>query len=63
MSRLSVRPETCAGTGICTFYAAGTFELDDDGKVSVLDEDADSPHDVRNAADACPTRSITVEPH
>ncbi|MEU6644396.1 ferredoxin [Saccharomonospora sp. NPDC046836] len=56
--RVNVTPETCAGTGVCSFYASSTFALDDAGKVSVIAEDGDPAEDVRNAADACPTRSI-----
>lgn len=59
-SRVSVTPETCAGSGVCTFYAANTFELDQAGKVSIVTEHADSVDDLRNAAEACPTRSIKV---
>lgn len=57
---IDVTPSTCAGTGMCTFYAPGTFGLDDDGRVTVLDERGDPPGDVRNAAEACPTRSIRL---
>lgn len=59
---VEVAPETCAGTGMCGFYAPGTFGLDDDGKVTILDERGDPPADVRNAAEACPTRSIRLRP-
>ncbi|PXY33247.1 ferredoxin [Prauserella sp. PE36] len=59
---LSVTPETCAGTGVCTFYAAGTFELDDDGRVSIVDEHGDPDDDIRNAVEACPTRSLRLGP-
>ncbi|RSN66790.1 ferredoxin [Actinomadura sp. WAC 06369] len=57
-----VTPETCAGTGMCGFYAPDTFGLDDDGRVTILDERGDPPADVRNAAEACPTRSIRLRP-
>ncbi|MGC7101527.1 ferredoxin [Amycolatopsis lurida] len=58
-----VTPDTCAGTGVCTFYATNTFGLDDAGKVTVLAEHGDPDSDIRNAAEACPTRSIQVDPH
>ncbi|QFG21124.1 ferredoxin [Actinomadura sp. WMMB 499] len=57
---VDVTPGTCAGTGMCGFYAPNTFGLDDDGKVMLLDEAGDPSGDVRNAAEACPTRSIRV---
>lgn len=59
--RIVVTPETCAGTGICTFYATNTFDLDDDGRVTLVDAHADAPADLRNAAEACPTRSIRLD--
>ena len=59
--RVSVTPQTCAGTGICAFYATTTFDLDDDGKVHLLAGAADPIEDVRNAMDACPTRSIRLD--
>lgn len=58
--RITVTPETCSGTGVCAFYAANTFDLDDDGKVTVVSEDGDAEADVRIAAEACPTRSIQL---
>lgn len=60
--RISVTPETCAGTGVCTFYAAKTFELDEAGKASIVADDGDTAEDLRNAAEACPTRSIRLAP-
>ncbi|MFF2846329.1 ferredoxin [Streptomyces sp. NPDC058001] len=58
--QIRVTRETCAGTGVCAFYASHTFELDETGKVRVLTGDADAADDIRNAAEACPTRSISV---
>jgi ferredoxin len=60
---VEVSPSTCLGTGLCTFYAPGTFDLDDDGQVMLLDtgaEGTDSPADIANAAEACPTGSIRL---
>ena len=50
------------GSGSCCFQAPATFDLDDDeGKVIVLDtRDPDAL--IRAAADACPTRAITLTP-
>lgn len=58
--RLRVTPETCAGTGVCSFYASHTFELDGEGKVAVRAEHGDPEDAIRNAAEACPTRSIRL---
>ena len=51
---------TCLGTGVCCFYAPGTFDLDDDGRSMVVDQHADPDDAVRNAVEACPTRSLRI---
>ncbi|MBA4863588.1 ferredoxin [Streptomyces sp. PSKA54] len=60
--RVRVTPETCAGTGVCAFYATNTFELDEEGKVRLMAEHVGAADDLRNAAEACPTHSIHVGP-
>ena len=47
------------GSGSCSFQAPDTFDLDDDGKVIVLDARDPDDH-IRAAADSCPTRAITL---
>jgi len=57
---ITVNPPTCAGTAVCAFYAPGTFDLDDHGKVQLIGTGTDPASDVINAAEACPTRSIRL---
>ena len=40
--------EACMGSGNCSFWAPGVFDLDDDGIAIVL------------AAQGCPTQAITI---
>lgn len=48
----------CMGNGTCTYHAPNTFDLDDDGKVVLLDT-RDSAEQIALAAEACPTHAIT----
>lgn len=61
---LDLHPETCVGTGMCTFYAPNTFDLGDDGRVRLFTPaetgGADTDEELANAAEACPTRSIRL---
>lgn len=52
--------DRCAGTANCEFWAAATFEVDDENKATVLDPIGDGLDDVLAAARACPTAAITV---
>jgi ferredoxin len=57
---IEVDQSTCLGTGVCCFYAPGTFDLDDDGRSIVIDQHGDPDDAVRNAVEACPTRSVRI---
>jgi len=57
---ITVNRPTCAGTAVCAFYAPGTFDLDDQGKVQLIETGSDPASAVINAAEACPTRSIRL---
>jgi ferredoxin len=58
---VAVTPRTCVGTGVCAFYAPATFELDERGRVRIATGPGeDSAEDIGNAAEACPTQSITL---
>jgi ferredoxin len=48
------------GSGNCLFHAPDTFDLDDDESKVVLLDTRDSDDAIRAAADACPTRAITI---
>ncbi len=56
---VKVDEETCIGCGVCESICPEVFQMGDDGKAKVLKpEGADC---AQEAADACPTGSITIE--
>ena len=63
MIRVVVDREICQDHGQCVFAAPQVFELDEEGKLVVLqDEVEESLRDnVEEAADVCPVQAITIE--
>jgi ferredoxin len=58
---VDVDQEICLGSGLCTTYAPGTFDQDDEtAKVFVLTVGADPLEAVQAAAEACPMSAITI---
>ena len=53
--------EACMGSGNCSFWAPGVFELDDEGIAVVVDPTAAPEDKVVLAAQGCPTSAITVD--
>ena len=52
--------DACMGSGNCSFWAPGVFDLDDDGIAIVVDP-AGAPDDkIVLAAQGCPTQAIAV---
>jgi len=57
---IELRTDVCMGSGNCSFWAPGVFDLDDDGVVMLVDAD-DPPEDkVILAAQGCPVQAIIV---
>ena len=52
--------ETCMGSGNCSFWAPGVFDLDDDGIAYVVDQSAAPEDKIILAGQGCPTRSISI---
>ena len=50
----------CMGSGNCSFWAPGVFDLDDEGIAVVLDPDAQPEDKIVLAAQGCPTQAIAV---
>jgi ferredoxin len=48
------------GSGNCSFWAPGVFDLDDDGIAIVIDATASPDDKIVLAAQGCPTQAITV---
>lgn len=53
--------ERCIGSGMCTVYAPGTFDQDDEAKVVVTSPSADDLESIRAAVESCPTRALTLD--
>ncbi len=58
--KIRIDRELCMGSGSCQFHAPGVFDLDDECKAIVVDAEVETPQAVRNAAEGCPTRAITL---
>ena len=57
--RIEIDRERCMGSGVCSFHAPATFDLDDACKAIVVG--LHDPEDaIRNAAESCPQRAITI---
>ena len=52
--------DRCMGSGNCSFWAPGVFDLDDDGIAIVIDATASPDDKIVLAAQGCPTQAITV---
>ena len=58
--KVQIDQENCIGCGSCAALAANTFELGDEGKAIVKNENGDNAETVLSAAKACPVSVITV---
>jgi ferredoxin len=52
--------EVCMGSGNCSFWAPGVFDLDDEGIAVVVDPAAVPDDKIILAAQGCPTQAIAV---
>jgi ferredoxin len=57
---IKIDRESCMGSGNCSFWAPGVFDLDDDGIAIVLDAAGADDEKIVLAAQGCPTQAITV---
>lgn len=60
---ITVDRERCMGSGNCSYWAPGIFEVDDEGIAVVAGDPAGHEDKVRLAAENCPTAAITVTGH
>lgn len=57
---IEINRDVCMGSGNCSFWAPGVFDLDDDG-VSIVVDLAGAPEDkIILAAQGCPTQAISI---
>lgn len=52
--------ELCMGSGNCHFLSEESFDLDDDGRVMVLDTATDDEGTLRRVVDGCPVGAISL---
>ena len=57
---IAIDTERCMGSGNCSFWAPGAFDLNDDGVAVVIDADAVPEEKIVLAAQGCPTQAITL---
>ena len=58
--RIEIDRESCMGSGNCSFWAPGVFDLDDDGIAIVIDATAMPDDKIVLAAQGCPTQAIAL---
>jgi ferredoxin len=57
---ITIDREVCMGSGNCSFWAPGVFDLDDDGVAVVVDLDGSPEDKIILAAQGCPTQAISI---
>ena len=57
---ISINRDACMGSGNCSFWAPGVFDLDDDGVAFVTDAEGEPEDKIILAAQGCPTQAISV---
>jgi ferredoxin len=57
---IEINREVCMGSGNCSFWAPGVFDLDDDGIAIVIDPAGEPEEKVVLAGQGCPTQAIAV---
>lgn len=58
--RIEIDREQCMGSGNCSFWAPGTFDLDDEGIAIVKDPEGDPEDKIVLAGQGCPTQAIAI---
>jgi ferredoxin len=58
--RIEIDRTRCMGSGNCSFWAPGSFDLGDDGIAFVQDPSGEPEDKVILAAQGCPTQAISV---
>ena len=57
---IEINREVCMGSGNCSFWAPGVFDLDDDGIAVVIDPAGEPEDKIILAGQGCPTQAISV---
>ncbi len=59
--RIRIDRNLCIGAASCVALAMKTFELDEENKAVIIDEDGDDAETIKLAAESCPTKAIILE--
>ena len=59
--RVTADRELCVGSGACEMLAPDVFEVSDEGVVQVLQDRPADEESVRQAAQQCPTRALSLQ--
>jgi ferredoxin len=57
---IEINREVCMGSGNCSFWAPGVFDLDDDGIAIVTDPEGEPEDKIVLAGQGCPTQAIAI---
>ena len=57
---IKIDRDACMGSGNCSFWAPGVFDIDDEGIAIVTDPSGDPDDKIVLAAQGCPTQAISV---
>lgn len=60
LSKIVVDRELCIGAAPCVTVAPGVFQLDDENKAYVVDQNAADAETILLAAQACPVQAIIL---
>jgi ferredoxin len=58
--QVQIDRQACMGSGNCSYWAPGVFDLDQDGVATVVGDVDEHIDKVRSAAENCPTSAITI---
>jgi ferredoxin len=61
LPKVTVDKKLCIGCGLCASMLPEVFEIEDDGKSSVKNENGAPIEKIKEIADMCPTRAIKVK--
>lgn len=57
---IEINRDLCMGSGNCSFWAPGVFDLDDEGVAIVVDATGEPEDKVVLAGQGCPTQAIAI---
>lgn len=58
--KIELKRDKCISAGTCVAIAPGVFQLDDEGKVILVDANGADEQTIIDAARSCPTQAIEI---